>query len=41
LDDDVEIRLPGGALTIQWSGPGNALWQTGPTTRVYEGRIEL
>ena len=41
LDDQVEIRLPGGVLTIQWSGPGSPLWQTGPTTMVYEGQIEL
>lgn len=41
FDDEVEIRLPGGVLTMRWSGPGNVLWQTGATTMVYEGRIEL
>lgn len=41
FDDEVEIRLPGGVLRMQWSGPGDVLWQTGATTKVYEGRIEL
>ena len=29
----------GGQVT--WHGPGSALWQTGPTTAVYEGYIEI
>lgn len=37
----VEVGLLGGSLTVDWPGPGEALWQTGPTTKVYEGRIEL
>jgi diaminopimelate epimerase len=41
LDERVEVALPGGVLTVRWAGPGSQLWQTGPTTRVYEGRIEL
>jgi len=41
LDETVEVSLPGGTLTVSWPGPGSALWQTGPTTKVYEGRIEL
>jgi diaminopimelate epimerase len=41
LAEEVEVSLPGGALTVNWPGPGSPLWQTGPTTRVYEGRIEL
>ncbi len=41
LDETVEVDLPGGALTVSWQGPGTALWQTGPTSRVYEGVIEL
>ena len=41
LGDEVAVSLPGGVLTVRWKGPGSALWQTGPTTRVYEGRIEL
>jgi diaminopimelate epimerase len=41
LGDEVQVRLPGGALKVTWRGPGSALWQTGPTTTVYEGQIEL
>jgi diaminopimelate epimerase len=41
LAEHVEVRLPGGALTVSWRGPGAALWQTGPTTTVYEGQIEI
>lgn len=41
LAEEVDVSLPGGTLTVNWPGPGSPLWQTGPTTRVYEGRIEL
>ena len=41
LADEVEVSLPGGVLSVRWPGPGSPLWQTGPTTMVYEGRIEL
>ena len=41
LAEEVEVSLPGGVLTVRWPGPGSPLWQTGPTTQVYEGRIEL
>jgi diaminopimelate epimerase len=41
LADDVEVQLPGGVLRVAWPGPGQPLWQTGQTTKVYEGRIEL
>jgi diaminopimelate epimerase len=41
LDARVTVRLPGGSLIVEWSGPGSDVWQTGPTARVYEGRIEI
>jgi diaminopimelate epimerase len=41
LDDEVEVSLPGGCLTIRWPHPREALWLTGPATFVYEGTIEL
>ncbi|HEX5418666.1 MAG TPA: diaminopimelate epimerase [Gammaproteobacteria bacterium] len=41
LDESVEVMLPGGTLTVRWQGPGTPLRQTGPTTKVYEGQIEL
>jgi diaminopimelate epimerase len=41
LDEHVAVELPGGTLEVNWPGPGAPLWQTGPTTAVYEGYIEL
>ena len=37
VGDEVEVRLPGGALMIQWQGPSHSLWMTGPATFVFEG----
>lgn len=37
VDDRVTVHLPGGALQIDWEGPGHALWMTGPATFVFEG----
>jgi diaminopimelate epimerase len=41
LGENVAVELPGGTLEVKWRGPGAPLWQTGPTTAVYEGYIEL
>ncbi len=41
LGERVAVELPGGTLEVNWRGPGAPLWQTGPTTTVYEGYIEL
>jgi diaminopimelate epimerase len=41
LAENVQVQLPGGTLAVSWRGPGTALWQTGPTTLVYEGRIQI
>lgn len=41
LAERVAVDLPGGTLMVRWAGPGSPLWQTGPTTTVYEGQIEL
>jgi len=41
LREKVAVELPGGTLEVNWPGPGAPLWQTGPTTAVYEGYIEL
>jgi diaminopimelate epimerase len=41
LGDDVEVSLPGGTLRVSWRGPGTVLWQTGSTSAVYEGQIEI
>jgi diaminopimelate epimerase len=41
LAAEVQVSLPGGELTVSWPGPGSPLWQTGATTAVFEGTIEL
>ena len=41
LDEEVVVRLPGGELTVRWSGPGAVLELSGPTTWVYRGRLDL
>jgi diaminopimelate epimerase len=41
LGETVAVELPGGTLEVKWRGPGAPLWQTGPTTAVYEGYIDL
>lgn len=37
VDDRVQVELPGGSLQIDWAGPGQALWMTGPAAFVFEG----
>ncbi|BBM01088.1 diaminopimelate epimerase [Microbulbifer sp. GL-2] len=39
VDDQVEVRLPGGNLTIHWSGPGQPVTMTGPAITVFHGQI--
>ncbi|WP_444899301.1 diaminopimelate epimerase [Microbulbifer sp. VAAC004] len=39
MDEQVEIRLPGGSLTIHWSGPNQPVTMTGPATTVFHGQI--
>ncbi|MFQ5488803.1 MAG: diaminopimelate epimerase [Gammaproteobacteria bacterium] len=41
LDSEVTIELPGGSLTITWSGEGHSVMMTGPATFVFEGTVEL
>ena len=36
----VQLRLPGGALTVEWA-PGGTIRMSGPATRVFEGEVEL
>ena len=37
LDAAVLVELPGGALLIEWQGPGHPVWMSGPATFVFEG----
>lgn len=41
LDETVQVDLPGGRLTIRWTGNGQPVWMIGPATTVYEGSITL
>ncbi len=41
LDERVYVDLPGGRLTVDWSGIEHPVMMTGPATRVFEGSIEL
>jgi len=37
VDASVRVDLPGGSLQIDWNGPGERLWMTGPAAFVFEG----
>lgn len=41
LENEVDIGLKGGNLTVSWAGEGEQVWMTGPAATVYEGKIEL
>ena len=41
LDEQVNVRLPGGILVISWQAEGEPVWMTGPATEVFEGIIDL
>ncbi|MBK1694643.1 diaminopimelate epimerase [Chromatium weissei] len=37
----VRVNLPGGELLIEWCGPPQTVWMTGPATSVFQGEIDL
>lgn len=41
LQDTVTVELPGGKLSISWSGEGQPVLMTGPTAVVFEGTIKI
>ncbi|WKD49722.1 diaminopimelate epimerase [Microbulbifer spongiae] len=41
VEDKVDMHLPGGALTIHWSGPGQPVTMKGPAITVFHGQIIL
>ncbi|MFL0801169.1 MAG: diaminopimelate epimerase [Agarilytica sp.] len=41
LDEQVDIHLPGGTLTLTWAGEGKPVMMTGPATTVFQGHIKL
>jgi diaminopimelate epimerase len=40
-DRRVEVELRGGTLLIEWAGPGQSVFMTGPAATVFTGEIEL
>ena len=41
LDEQVEVTLPGGTLSIIWQGDNSDIMLSGPACRVYEGRLQI
>lgn len=41
LDNNVQVNLPGGKLTISWQGENAPVMMTGPATTVFQGRIRI
>lgn len=41
LGEDVNVDLPGGRLMVQWKGPGEPIWLTGPAEISYEGEVTI
>ena len=41
LGPEVEVRVPGGTLSVHWDGAGQSVWLTGPVRKSFEGQVEL
>ena len=41
LAEEVKVDVPGGRLIVQWPGPGEPVWLTGPAETAFEGQVEL
>jgi diaminopimelate epimerase len=41
LAEEVRVDVPGGRLIVQWPGPGEPIWLTGPAETAFEGQVEL
>jgi diaminopimelate epimerase len=41
LDPHVRVHVRGGELRVDWAGPGEPVWLTGPTEIAFEGHFEL
>jgi len=41
LKSPVSVHTRGGDLVIEWAGPGQPVFMTGPAVTVFEGEIEL
>ena len=41
LSPEVTVDLPGGKLTVSWTGGNNAVWLAGPAETVFQGKVNL
>jgi diaminopimelate epimerase len=41
LAEDVRVDVPGGRLIVQWPGPGEPIWLTGPAETAFEGHVDI
>lgn len=41
LDAEVQVQVRGGELRVNWRGPGEPVWMTGPAAVSFEGQIEI
>jgi diaminopimelate epimerase len=41
LAEEVRVDVPGGRLIVQWPGPGEPIWLTGPAETAFEGRVDI
>ncbi len=41
LDASVRVSVRGGELQVNWNGPGDNIWLTGPAEIAFEGHVEV
>lgn len=41
LAEAVRVDVPGGRLVVQWPGPGEQIWLTGPAETAFEGHVDI
>jgi diaminopimelate epimerase len=41
LDSEVSVSVRGGELRVNWGGPGERIWLTGPAEVSFEGHVEV
>jgi diaminopimelate epimerase len=41
LAEEVQVDVPGGRLIVQWPGPGEPIWLTGPAETAFAGQVEI
>jgi diaminopimelate epimerase len=41
LEEEVRVSVRGGELRVNWAGPGERIWLTGPAQISFEGHVEV